>query len=216
MQIIVNWLKGSRNFQIGATLYKTFGTNQALKNLLEKGETKFCKDLLVEELQSLLEREEPVELPEDPDPDETRVMPDSPDDILQAIKNEWTPLYQRMNYLRHALDKDFDDMNSEAAIAYRKPIAFEILELEQQCEHIWAKRKYYLKEGKLPDVKENKLEVPEDPVQLANLINNTKKNIRRNRKLMNENPDMPKYTQLYISYKTFYKLITGDDYQEKD
>jgi hypothetical protein len=93
-------------------------------------------------------------------------MPQSKDPVLQALRNEWQPLYQRMNYLRHELDRvtttaEFplyevgnDPGNSPEEISKREPIAFEILELEQQCMRIWARRDHYLQQGKLPEVKE--------------------------------------------------------------
>jgi hypothetical protein len=234
MQIIHNWLKGRQNFIVGATLYKTFGKDQKLKDLFVKGETATAKLLLCEALQKIVAPEEtgvaetvknvtkietnvpvtakpvpPVETKADK---ETAQMPGSADPILNSLKNEWQPLYQRMNLLRHSLDK-FEAINTEEAINFRRPIAREIKELDLQCKAIWAKRDYYLKEGKLPFTSENKIVIPADPVELAKLINNIKRYIRRYRTLMNK-PGNPKTAQLYIDYKAKYKLVTGEDYEE--
>lgn len=216
MQIIRNWLNGSRNFIVGSTLYKTFGTNQALKELLTKGETPFCNDLLAKEFESMLQTGLPVQPVVETKVVETRVMPETAtDEVLQAISNEWKPLYKRMSYLQHSLDKEFDDMNSAEAIAYRYPIALEVLDLEQQINQLWSKRDHYIKEGKLPFVPEVKVELPTDPVEAGAVINNLKKNITRNRLLAAKHPDNPKYAQLYKSYKEKYKQLTGYDYKEK-
>jgi len=58
------------------------------------------------------------------------IMPDSTDNVLMALKNEWMPLYQSMNYKRHQLDRYQN--NSAKAIAERKLLAFEVIELEQK------------------------------------------------------------------------------------
>jgi hypothetical protein len=50
MQLIEQWMKGSKNFVVGRSLYKRFGTNDKLKALLDKGETPHAKQELVKEL----------------------------------------------------------------------------------------------------------------------------------------------------------------------
>jgi hypothetical protein len=215
MQIIKNWLNSSQNFTAGATLYKAIGKNTALKNLLAKGETPFAKKLLVEELEKLATVSVQEFLP-DVIAEETAVMEDSSNNVLQAIKNEWSPLYQRMNYLRHQLDKDFEDMNSPAAIAYRKPIAREILQLEQKNISLWKKRDYYKKHGKLPFTEETKIEIPTDPVAHAKLISNLGSYIRRYRKQMQDKPDDAKAAQLYNENKAKYLEVAGKEYEEKN
>ena len=142
-------------------------------------------------------------------------MPASDDAVLESIKNKWMPLYQRMNLLRHSLDKYGDD-NSDAASAYRLPITNEIIDLEKQCTAIWDERDYYIANGRLPFVAEKTVEIPEDPIELANLISNLKKNIRRNRKEMKAHPDKPQYAQFYEQYKKQYKEVTGHEYVEKN
>ena len=217
MQILLNWLSGTQNFSVGAMLYQSFGTNQALKDLLEMGETPFAAELLAEELKKLAEngvKETPM-VTDHADLDAAE-MPESENEILQALKNEWQPFYQEMNLLRHELDRYGDD-NSDAAIAWRKPRARKIKELEQQCIGIWKNRDYYEKHGKLPFTAEkHSLEIPTDAIQLAGLIGNIKKYIRRYRKLMQDKPGEPKYVQLYNDYKQQHKTVTGVEYVEKN
>lgn len=229
VQIILNWIGGQQNFTVGATLYKTFGTDEAFKEQLSQGETPEAKNKLVDELRKLVDppKQKPQEFNKIPQEShkhtneveayrpETSEMPFADDEVLQAIRNEWHPLYQRMNLLRYSLDKYGPD-NSPEAIEYRKPLTFEIRQLEKECNAIWAKRDYYLKEGKLPFVSEAKFEIPTDPVKLAMLINNIKKSIRTNRKLMKDHPGNPKYAQLYNQYKAKHKTVTGKDYEEKE
>jgi hypothetical protein len=213
VQIIKNWLSGKQNFVVGTTLYKTFGTNEDLKKLLEKGETTFSKKQLVDELTKLVEGGKKVSVPITPMQKDTGEMPPGDDAVLIALRNEWVPLYAKMNLLRHRLDDKGND-NSPEAIAYRKPIAAEIRQLEKECNAIWEKRDYYLQNGKLPFVTEKKFQIPTDPLELGRLAETLKKNIRRNRKLMKDQPAEPRYAQLYESYKTKFKEVTGKDYKE--
>lgn len=218
MQIIKTWLTGKQNFAVGAIMYRTIGKDQSLKDIFSKGETAASKKLLIQAFERMLqpEQEQPT-IPAEAKPDDSEVMPDSFDEVLQSLKTKWTEPYQRMNYLRHQLDKDFDDVNSIEAINYRKSIAFAILQLEQECIKVWKERDYYLKHGKLPNVPETKtFVIPSDPVELANLINSIKKNIRRNRKQLQDNPGDAKYAQLLADYRLKFKQITGKDYDEKD
>jgi len=216
VQIIHNWLNGKQNFIVGTSLYKAFGKDEKLKHLFAQGESGIAKKLLAEELKKLIEPGKPViTIAPKPVVRETDVMPEGNTPVLEALKNEWQHPYQRMNLLRHQLDK-YGNKNTKDAIAYRKPIAREIKELEQQCMAIWAKRDYYEKEGKLPFVAETKMVIPTDPIELAELISNLKKNIRRNRKLMADNADKPQYAQFYVEYKNQYKQLTGRDYAEKN
>ena len=213
MRVITNWLKGKRDFTVGAMLYQRFGKNEQLKLLLDKGETPFLLNELAAELQKMAAGETEKIAPAVNK--EVAEIPDSKDPILQAIRNEWLPLYGEMNLLRHELDK-YGNSNSKDAIAWRQPRARKIKDLEKECMAIWAKADYYKIHGKLPFVAEKSMEIPTDPVKLAKLINNTKKNIRRNRLEMEKPGANPKHAQLYLQYKTAYLEITKQEYDEKN
>lgn len=214
MKVIDNWLKGKRDFTVGVILYNRFGDNEKLKALLDNGYSDFLQKELMTELQKINESEA-IKQPVINNP-EFLEIPKSNDAILNAIRNEWVPLYAEMNLLRHELDK-FGNSNNPEAIAWRKPRARRIKDLDKMCMAIWDKRKYYLEHGKLPFHNTNaEIEKPSDPVKLANLINNIKKNIRRNRQQMNIPGADPKYTQLYNTYKTKYSNLVGEEYDEKN
>jgi hypothetical protein len=217
MQIIKNWINGNKNFIVGKVLYNTLGTDESIKNLLNKGQSPISVKVLFDAMEKLQSTwNNPEHKQQTTAAVETAVMEDSSNNILQALKNEWLPLYQKMNLLRHQLDKDFNDINCHVAIQYRKPIAHEILALEQECIAIWKKRDYYLQYKKLPNTTEKKLAIPTDPIKLAKLIDTIKKNIRRNRKLSRDFPKEPKYAQAYNNYKIAFKTVTGNDYTEKN
>lgn len=198
MQLIKNWLSGKRNFVVGTVLYKKFGTDEKLKKLFDGKPDAYKEKRLAEELEKLLQRPKLV-LQQTKKPNDAEEMPASSDPVLKAIREEWLPIYQRMNYLRHELDKY--EGNGREDIAKRSPICFEILAMEQKCMAIWAKRGYYEKNGLLPELKEVKKEVPTDPVQLGKMIETLKRNIRRNKQLAERNPGKAQYPLLVKQYE---------------
>lgn len=202
MKLISKWLEGSRNYHIGAVLYKHFGTDAKLKALFQTSPDKFKHDRLIKELVSIYGKHPAAILAmANADPDQIQK---SNDPILEAIRNEWLPIYQRMQYLRHELDR-FKGA-SKKAIEQRHHIAKEILALEQTCMSIWAKRDHYLESGKLPvETKEKPL--PMDPAELGRLIESTKRNIRRNQLLAKKYPDNTVYASKLIHYQQQLKRI---------
>jgi hypothetical protein len=212
MQMIDNWLKGNKNYHVGLAIFNSFSSNKQLKELLATGNTPYNHKRLCEELTSLSKKQ--VVTPKiSLEQKETAVLPDSNNKVLQALKNKWQPLYQKMNMLRHNLDATAGD-NTATTIEERKKIATEILTLEKECNKIWSDVDYYNEHGKLPEEKDNEWPVPTDPLKLANAINNCKKAIRNNRKKMQENPTKPKYAKLYEDYKQYHVKLTGNEYNE--
>lgn len=213
MRLIENWLKGSRNYYVGIALYKSLpGANQQLIQLLSKGKTPFAEAELVKAFKAMLSKPVVKKQPQ-PDP-ELDKMPPSADAVMESIRNEWMPLYMRMNTLRHMLWTI--EGNTPEKIAQRQPIAFEVLELEQQCIQLWAKRNHYLQHGRLPEAKEVKVQIPKDPIELATLIENIKRNIRRNKAFATKNPTKAIYVQRYNDYKASYYSVTGKEYVESE
>lgn len=223
MIAVERWMKSGQNWAVGVSLYAALGKDEKLKKLFALGPSSFAKKKLESALKSIATstKKEATSLPASPQKKkdiidsetDVAVMPDSADNILQAIKNEWTIPYMEMNYLRH---KMFGiDGNSPDAVKARGEMAFKVLELEQMCMKIWKKRDYYLEHGKLPDSPEKKQTIPADPIALAKFIENCKKNIRRNRKLMELHADNPDYAAAYNHYRNIFKQATGSDYIEK-
>lgn len=208
MKIINDWIKSGKNFFVGVAIYKTVGKNDQLKTLFSKGKTDFAVKTLEKELLAIINPVTPLKavIPAD-------TIPESNDSILESIRNAWLPKYQRMNYLRHELDK-FKGNNAEMVVI-RKDLAKEIMLLEKECMDHWDKADQYQKTGKLPvDHDPDEMVVPEDPLERAKAIENTKRNIRRNRQEMQKKPGNTRLPILYDQYKDFYFRLTGDHYQE--
>jgi hypothetical protein len=217
MELIKKWLSGNRNYIVGAVLYKKFGSDEKLKKLFESRPDAYSQKRLVEELTKMADNKRPPVAPLITDHSSRSEMPQSKDPVLKALRNEWLVPYKRMCYLQAELDRvttddsfplyDVNDKNSPEAIAKRKPIAFEILELEQQCMQIWARRSHYEKNGSLPEVKEQEEAVPTDPVELGKLIEATKRNIRRNKQLTETHPGNTIYPLKQRQYETKLERI---------
>ena len=210
MHLIEKWLAGNRNFLVGAVLYKQFGTDEALKKLFAGKATPHIQKLLEESLLALLNK--PKVVLQEPKTSDAAEMPKSTDPVLEALRNEWLTPYQKMNYLRHELDRYTD--NTDEQIAIRRPICAQVLELEQLCLQLWAKRDHYIKNGQLPEAPAQKLAMPTDPMALAKLIDAVKRNIRRNHQLAAKHPDKPVYPQKAAQYEAELQSIitkTGTD-----
>lgn len=212
MNSVEKWLKGSRNFFVGKTIYKTIGGDVHLKKLLDMGKTAHAEELLYKGIKALLLKPSKEVIKTPASVVEAGEMSDDADLILKSIREEWLVPYQKMNYLRHQLDQYTGD--GADAVNRRKNIAFEILDLEQQCMKCWDKRDYYMLNKKLPDVVENTLILPDNAVDLAKMLENIKRNIRRNKIFMQSHPDKPAFAQRYFEYKKNYAEVTGKEYEE--
>lgn len=210
MELIDNWLKGPKNFIVGRTLYKRFGSNEKLKALFDKGETPALKNELVKALQEILKTGDR------PKPEnkmrQFEAMPETEDPVLKALREEWLPLYMKMNYLRHEMDKYGTRNDNEARIAC-KLLAEEILMLEKRINFIWERCDHYQVHGRLPEVKADTIEIPTEGIKLAKFIQSCERQIRRYRETAATNP---KHAQLLEDYKNKYFKATGKQYGEKN
>jgi len=191
MELIKKWLSGKKNFHVGVVLYDQFGTDKKLKQLFESGPDEHKQNRLERELTKLLAKPPELLQTRAQKPGDSHEMPKSHNPVLEALRNEWNTPYQRMQYLRHELDKYVG--NTPQSIALRHPIAKEILELEQICMRVWSRRDYYLVHGDLPEVKIDDVPMPTDPVLLGRMIQNIERNIRRNKKLIIDHPTNVEY-----------------------
>lgn len=198
MELIQRWLKGNRNFIVGKNLYASFGADGALKKLFDQGETVFSKQKLISALEAVLTTPAPAAIQTSPEP--LKIMPESTDSVLQSIQNGWKEKYSKMNLLRHQLE-EFGERNDWEALAKCKTICKEILELEQEVNHLWGQRDEYLAKGKLPGMPESDFVIPDNPVEIGKLIEAVKKGIRRNKKKALENPTNPVYAALVKEYQ---------------
>lgn len=214
MQALKNWLTSGKNYHVGICIYQVLGSNQSLKTLFYNGKTDYSSQKLETELLKMMK------CPPMRTITRSSIMPDLIENlpvgegaVHVSFQDQWMPLYQEMNYLRHELDKYHG--NEASMIAVRKDIAHKIIDLEQELMNIWNQADEYGRTGKLMTTKdEDELIVPEEALQKAKAIDKTKRNIRRNRQAMNKKPNDPKFAALYKKYKDYYLRLTGNEYQE--
>lgn len=235
MQKIKEWLSGKQNFIIGRAIYRAMiSADDELIQLLDQGYSQYTHQKLVNAMQAHLEP--PAAIAEitvedrlnyyptvwmDEDLDQplmelTSLVPSKPEIdpfVVKALEKEWQIPYKKMQYLIAQLDQ-FGEANDPAAIASRMDLAGQILELEQQVNSVWAKKDEYEKTGHLAAAADD-LEIPTDPIELAELINRIKKGIRNNKTRMQQFPDKSSYAEKYQTYKMQYFKVTGKHYQDK-
>lgn len=208
MQLIEQWMKGSKNFVVGRSLYKRFGTNDKLKALLDKGETPHAKQELVKELQAIVNTG--VRSTVKQEGRQFEEMPKGTDPVLMALEEEWKPLYMQMNYKRHEMDK-YGKSNDLAARTACHALCKDILTLEKEINFIWDRYDHYILNGRLPEVKESSFVLPTEPLKLGTLIKTLERYIRRYKNTAATNP---KHAQLLEDYRKKYKQATGKEYGE--
>ena len=235
MQKIKEWLSGKQNFIIGRAIYRAMiSANDELIQLLDQGYSQYTHQKLVNAMQAHLEPPAPIseitvedrlnhyptlwidEELDEPLMELTSLVPSKPEIdpfVVKALEKEWQIPYKKMQYLIAQLDQ-FGEANDPAAIASRMDLAGQILELEQQVNSVWAKKDEYEKTGHLAAAVDD-LEIPTDPIQLAELINRIKKGIRNNKTRMQKFPDKSGYAEKYQTYKMQYFKVTGKHYQDK-
>lgn len=230
MQKIKEWLSGKQNFIIGRAIYRAMiSANDELIQLLDQGYSQYTHQKLVNAMQAHLEPFAPIKVSNqfsrakmEPIDDKilAKPLPESINKpyidpfVVKALEKEWQIPYKKMQYLIAQLDQ-FGEANDPAAIASRMDLAGQILELEQQVNSVWAKKDEYEKTGHLAAATTDDLEIPTDPIQLAELINRIKKGIRNNKTRMQQFPDKSSYAEKYQTYKMQYFKVTGKHYQDK-
>jgi hypothetical protein len=241
MDQITKWLSGAKNFIIGRAIYRAMISDQdELIQSLDAGFTPHRHTQLIKAMELHINPPKKEITAEDRmrygwgDDDEFQKnnvsLPHTPSIklvslveskkiivdpyVLTALKNEWQIPYKKMQYLIGQLDQ-FGNSNKKSAITKRAELAKEILELEQLCNQIWAKRDQYELTGVLENKSADELEIPSDPIALAELIIRIKKSIRNNRLLMQKNPDNPIYIERFKNYKMQYFKATGKHYNDQ-
>lgn len=200
---ISEWLDSGRHFLVGRALYNAYGQDAELKALFDQGQSRWAADKLAEALGELASGTTAKLLH-----DEYSDMPAADDTILNSMTAQWKPVYASMNYKRHELDKYAgDDASSNAT---RRKLAFEILDLEQQCMAIWASREHYMEHGTMPVPKEIKKQRPADPLALGRYVEALKKRIRRNKQNLAKEPEKTIYAEYILrDEKELEEIVNG-------
>jgi hypothetical protein len=155
---ISNWLSGSRNYAVGVQLYLKSGKDPLLLNLFrEPIETEFKHKKLASSLQSLLNGTEKAIVQQKTSTakylgNHNNWPPESSDEILTALREQWRPLYGKLTNLQARIhDIALSGKKSATKQMQACQMAGEIIDLDEQIRSIYSKKDYYLKHHKLPD-----------------------------------------------------------------
>lgn len=199
MNSIKDWLNSGRDFNLGVTLYKLYGSDERLKKALDQGFSPFRLQKLIEAMIELLDRTETAEIIV-PAPVEKTAEPVTPKrapvlvgsvlmpenetpETKDPYREKWIKEYHRMNFLRHQLTELTDETS-------RGEMAFEILALERHCMFWWEAGKYTIRTGQ-PFQYDQEQETVVDPNALQRQLNNVRTNISKKKKVLERKPDDP-------------------------
>jgi len=212
---IADWLNSGKNYDIGVALYKAHGGDVDLKRMFDQGFSDYRVKRLEKELRiikksfiadkALSVAAVAVGIKAEPETIvvavKQKVLPENAIKPEQdPYRDEWMPIYQQMNYLRHHL-------RSAETDELRGRMAFEILDLERQCMRIWYRRRYWLKyKEHLPE--EYQVQQPtSDKNEMHRLLCNARANLSKAVSKLSKNPEDSKLIARTDKWKQAVKEI---------
>lgn len=204
MEEVRSWLNGDRDYFAGCKLYLKYGDDPVLTALFRKQDiSRFKEERLLKAMIDIWRGGQvKATLPNAivaPSNRKDEGWPKSRDKILSALRKQWEPLFKEMKTLHAQLLLIGSD--EERGVA-----AHRILDLDDACDIIYAKRDHYLQYGRLPDEKEPDKVV--DPAKYAVRLEAAKRYVRRYKNHLKKNPKNEKYAAKLKKYQAevlFYK-----------
>lgn len=193
---ITNWLNGPREYYAGAALYLSHGKDPVLKRVFSEPPNDFKRKKLVEALRGLITTQVKVETQVEASKTTViatekraeRQWPEQRDETLQALHLQWKPIFAEMMNL---MNRIFDVAVLGQSDPYNKilagQMAHRILDLDDMCDELYAKRDHYLQHGKLP-AHETPMELVVDPMKIPLALQNAKRYAREYRAKLVKNP----------------------------
>lgn len=195
-QDITNWLNGPREYYAGAALYLAHGRDRMLKRVFSEPPSDFKRKKLVEALRGLISTQAKVETVVEEtkttvittEQRADRQWPEQLDETLLALKLQWKPLFaEMMNLSARIYDMAKAGETDAAMKAEAGKMAHRILDLDDQCDDLYEKRDFYLKNGKLP-AHAAPLELAVDPMKIFMSLQNAKRYAREYKAKLKKNP----------------------------
>ncbi len=206
-ELILRWLNGKRNYTVGRLLYQQFGSDEVKNKLFASGKTTVTEQSLLLALQKLLAGNEPA--PAKEIISYIQPMPEIQDDqVLKALRAQWLPFYTEMNLKRHRLQLLVNEQGS-AAQKKRAELAGDILNLEQKCMAVWAKRDHYEQYGTLPGKETEEKDVIVDPAAVKLQVTRLQSYIRSYKSKVNKNPGDDKSAAKLKQFTEELKQLNG-------
>lgn len=219
MEDVLHWLNNSRNYQAGVELYLKYGRDKLLKTLFTaEAESEFKRTRLVKALKELYNNFQHPTSPkaaiqrqlEKQDPTENfKYWPPIPiaDPVLAALYESWRPIYAEMMNLQARIYEVAQLGNSDPAKAMEaSEMVHRILDLDDACDEIYAKRDHYYQHGTLPANVQNHEPVG-DPVKMAVELNNSLRYIREYKAKLKKDPANVKAAEKLLKHENRVKEL---------
>jgi hypothetical protein len=182
MQEITTWLT-HKDYLEGVRLYLQHGQDPVLKKLFTSEQrTDYKEQRLEKALREVLRGSEVIKPEERPQLSITMKswpIEAAKDDVLKALRADWLRKFKELQDLRSQLMLlPNDDQRGETA--------HQILNLDDECDQIYATRDYYLQNGTLPAMPQEEYVV--DSVKAAQRMQLLGRYIRRERFNLKKDP----------------------------
>lgn len=216
MDVIRNWLNGSRDYQTGVQLYLEHGQHGLLKKLFTaEGFSDFKQQQLEKALSGLITPDQPkapqgqkvatiapvlstqaivslIDASNNPDPERRRGWSNPMDATEQSLFDKWKPLFSEMLDLQACLENVArQGLKDQTFKEEAGRMALRIIDLDKQCDAIYSDRDYYLAHKKLPEAKSN-LDISLDPAQWPLKLQNHQRYLREYKKKLEKETDADK------------------------
>jgi hypothetical protein len=192
---IRKWFGGSKDYDAGVALLLQHSQDQKLRRLFViEGATDFKRKLLHDTLRKMLTAPKQAEPPK---PVEQAVKslktqgkwPADKDPVVQALFNEWKPLFSEMNSLQSRIyEVAIAGLQDDARRTEAGAMAHRILDLDDMCEDIYQKRDHYLATGVLPAIQQPPVAEVVDPKKWPLALQNARRYVREFRIKVRKNP----------------------------
>lgn len=193
------WLSGKHDYSTGLQLINRYSNNRVLKMMLDRGETSFNREKMIEEL-TALNRSEEANYNNRPQPEERKILGDAEWLRAPAEVREWkkraTELFKE-NGRKHARlchlvseakrvhGNDINAINNYLKEHHAGSIANEILDMDDEIASLFEKIDYWREFGNLPK-EQNTVTIDEtDKAELIRQRNNLRSNLSKARRKQN-------------------------------
>lgn len=229
------WLNSRvKDYDAGVQLYLKYGQDPMLKRLFTKeAESEFKQRRLHQALQELLYPLEPVPVQEmplkavhSPKPmvaEFSQLHKGWPnpitDPVIQALYEQWRPLYaELMSAQQRIYEIALQGENGNTGKQMEAcQLAHRIIDLDKECDDLYARRDHYLQRGHLPG-NDHEKEVVGDPVRWVTERLNAMRYIREYRAKIKKDPTnklVPRWEQKILDWQKevdrYTKLLKLDD-----
>jgi hypothetical protein len=232
MTEITQWLNSAGDYDAGVRIFLKYSDDPVLTALFTlEEETDFKRKRLVQALKALLNPATARSATVPRDPVIKAAMPKSvpgtmahsgwpnpiTDPVMRALWDQWRPKYAELMSLQQrlyevALQGEKGDSNKKLEACQ---MAHRIMDLDDECDEIYAERDHYLQRGHLPG-NSQPVEPVGDPVRWATELQNCQRYVRNYRLKITKDPlnkrvpiwqeKIKDWEQDIIRYKKLLKL----------